>query len=132
LKGLQSSRDGDRREVIARVFRSISNRVESGYLLRDVITKINEIHFTSTDEMHTLGRLYESMLREMRDAAGDSGEFYTPRPVVRLMVEVMDPRLGETVLDPACGRAAFWWRHTRTWRRSAGRWRIGRCCSAGA
>ena len=47
------------------------------------------------------------MLREMRDAAGDSGEFYTPRPVVRFMVEVTDPRLGETVLDPACGTGGF-------------------------
>src|SRR5207247_2505449 len=56
---------------------------------------------------HTLGALYESMLREMRDAAGDSGEFYTPRPVVRLMVKVTDPKLGETVLDPACGTGGF-------------------------
>jgi type I restriction enzyme M protein len=47
------------------------------------------------------------MLREMRDAAGDSGEFYTPRPVVRFMVQVSDPRLGETVLDPACGTGGF-------------------------
>ena len=47
------------------------------------------------------------MLREMRDAAGDSGEFYTPRPVVRFMVEVTDPQLGETVLDPACGTGGF-------------------------
>jgi type I restriction enzyme M protein len=57
--------------------------------------------------LHTLGALYESMLREMRDAAGDSGEFYTPRPVVRFMVEVADPRLGETVLDPASGTSGF-------------------------
>ncbi len=76
--------------------------MRSGYLLRDVINKIAGIHFTSSDELHTLGALYESMLREMRDAAGDSGEFYTPRPVVRFMVEVTDPQLGETVLDPAC------------------------------
>src|SRR3989440_4762792 len=79
----------------------------SGYLLRDVINKVNEIHFTSSEELHTLGALYESMLREMRDAAGDSGEFYTPRPVVRFMVQVMDPRLGEVVLDPACGTGGF-------------------------
>ena len=65
------------------------------------------IHFNSAEEIHTLGRLYESMLKEMRDAAGDSGEFYTPRPVVRFMVEVTDPRLGETVLDPACGTGGF-------------------------
>jgi type I restriction enzyme M protein len=79
----------------------------SGYLLRDVINKLNGIHFTASDELHTLGALYESMLREMRDAAGDSGEFYTPRAVVRLMVAVTDPRLGETVLDPASGTGGF-------------------------
>src|SRR3989440_4601415 len=79
----------------------------SGYLLRDVINKLNGIHFTASDELPTLGALYESMLREMRDAAGDSGEFYTPRPVVRLMVTVTDPRLGETVLDPAAGTGGF-------------------------
>lgn len=107
LRGLQTTDVRDRREVIARVFRSTTNRMESGFLLRDVVNKISEIHFTSTDEMHTLGRLYESMLREMRDAAGDSGEFYTPRPVVRFMVEVVNPRLGETILDPACGTGGF-------------------------
>ncbi|MFN9294782.1 MAG: class I SAM-dependent DNA methyltransferase, partial [Planctomyces sp.] len=80
---------------------------DSGYLLRDVINKIGAIHFDSTEEIHTLGHLYESMLKEMRDAAGDSGEFYTPRSVVRLMVEVTNPQLGETVLDPACGTGGF-------------------------
>ncbi len=97
----------DAREVIATVFRGVQNRMVSGYLLRDVINKLNGIHFTASDELHTLGALYESMLREMRDAAGDSGEFYTPRAVVRLMVSVTDPRLGETVLDPACGTGGF-------------------------
>ncbi len=53
------------------------------------------------------GRLYETLLREIRDAAGDSGEFYTPRPVVRFMVETTAPKLGETVLDPACGTGGF-------------------------
>jgi type I restriction enzyme M protein len=62
---------------------------------------------SDSSTLHTLGALYESMLREMRDAAGDSGEFYTPRPVVRFMVEVTDPRLGETVLDPAAGTGGF-------------------------
>ncbi len=81
--------------------------MESGYLLRDVINKVSGIHFTASEEMHTLSRLYENMLREMRDAAGDSGEFYTPRPVVRFMVDVTDPKLGETVLDPACGTGGF-------------------------
>ncbi len=96
-----------RRDVIATVFRGVQNRMVSGYLLRDVINKLNGIHFTASDELHTLGALYESMLREMRDAAGDSGEFYTPRAVVRFMVAVTDPRLGETVLDPASGTGGF-------------------------
>jgi type I restriction enzyme M protein len=107
LRSLQSTNGRDRRDVVANVFRDVQNRVLSGYLLRDVINKVNGIHFNSSEEIHTLSRLYESMLREMRDAAGDSGEFYTPRPVVQFMVAVMDPNLGETVLDPACGTGGF-------------------------
>jgi type I restriction enzyme M protein len=107
LRSLSSSNGDDRRDVIATVFRGVDNRMRSGYLLRDVINKISGIHFTSSEELHTLGVLYETMLREMRDAAGDSGEFYTPRPVVRFMVEMTDPRLGETVLDPASGTGGF-------------------------
>lgn len=97
----------DRRDVIATVFRGLQNRMETGYLLRDVINLVHGIRFDASDEIHTLSRLYEGLLREMRDAAGDSGEFYTPRPVVRLMVELTNPRLGETVLDPACGTGGF-------------------------
>jgi type I restriction enzyme M protein len=107
LRGLQGANGGDRRDVIATVFKGTINRMINGYLLRDVINKVSDIHFTSSDEIHTLGHLYESMLKEMRDAAGDSGEFYTPRAVVRFMVEVMDPRLGEVILDPACGTGGF-------------------------
>ncbi|MEO6277509.1 class I SAM-dependent DNA methyltransferase [Roseateles sp.] len=98
---------GSQREVIANVFKGVQSRMVSGYLLRDILNKINGIHFSASEEIHTLSHLYESMLREMRDAAGDSGEFYTPRPVVRFMVQVTDPQLGETVLDPACGTGGF-------------------------
>lgn len=107
LRGLQSPEGRGREEVVANVFRGVTNRMESGYLLRDVLNKIDGIHFDSTEEIHTLSRLYETMLREMRDAAGDSGEFYTPRPVVQFMVEALDPQLGETILDPACGTGGF-------------------------
>src|SRR3989449_855360 len=107
LRSLRGANGGGRREVIATVFKGTINRMINGYLLRDVINKINSIHFTSSEEIHTLGHLYESMLKEMRDAAGDSGEFYTPRAVVRFMVAVTDPHLGETVLDPACGTGGF-------------------------
>jgi type I restriction enzyme M protein len=108
LRGLAGEGEkGSQREVVANVFKGVQNRMVSGYLLRDIVNKINGIHFGSSEEVHTLSHLYESMLREMRDAAGDSGEFYTPRPVVRFMVQAMDPRLGETVLDPACGTGGF-------------------------
>lgn len=107
LRGISSSNGDNRRDVISTVFHGVDNRMKSGYLLRDVINKVGGIHFTSSDELHTLGALYESLLREMRDAAGDSGEFYTPRAVVRVMVELTDPRLGETVLDPASGTGGF-------------------------
>lgn len=107
LRSLTSANGDNRRDVIGTVFRGVQNRMVSGYLLRDVINKVGAIHFTASEELHTLGSLYESLLREMRDAAGDSGEFYTPRAVVRFMVEVTDPRLGETVLDPAAGTGGF-------------------------
>ena len=105
-QGLDHQR-GSQREVIANVFKGVQSRMVSGYLLRDILNKINGIHFSASEEIHTLSHLYESMLREMRDAAGDSGEFYTPRPVVRFMVQACDPQLGETVLDPACGTGGF-------------------------
>lgn len=107
LRGLQSTNGDRRRDVIATVFDGVINRMISGYLMRDVINLIDGIHFDSSEEIHTLARLYESMLREMRDAAGDSGEFYTPRPVIQFMVAVTDPQLGEVMLDPACGTGGF-------------------------
>jgi type I restriction enzyme M protein len=107
LRGLRPEKGAERREVIARVFQGVTNRMESGYLLREVVNKVDDIHFQSSQEIHTLGHLYESLLKEMRDAAGDSGEFYTPRAVVRLMVKALDPRLGEVLLDPAAGTGGF-------------------------
>jgi type I restriction enzyme M protein len=107
LRSLQATNGDRRRDVIRTVFGGVINRMISGYLMRDVINLVDGIHFDSSEEIHTLARLYESMLREMRDAAGDSGEFYTPRPVIQFMVAVTDPKLGEVVLDPACGTGGF-------------------------
>ena len=84
LRGLTSANGDNRRDVIATVFRGVDNRMKSGYLLRDVINKVAAIHFTSSDELHTLGALYESMLREMRDAAGDSASSIRPVPLSAL------------------------------------------------
>ena len=108
LRGLTSADSDDRRTVIATVFRGVDNRMKSGYLLRDVINKIGSIHFTfERRSAHLSGRCMSPCSGRCETPAGDSGEFYTPRPVVRFMVAVTDPRLGETVLDPASGTGGF-------------------------
>lgn len=107
LKRLSGTGSHDPRDLISSVFQDLYNRMVSGYLLYEVIDTLSGLSFTSSDDVHTMAHLYESMLREMRDAAGDSGEFYTPRPLIRFMVERVDPRLGEKVLDPACGTGGF-------------------------
>ena len=95
------------RDAVAGVFDGLRNRMESGQLLREVIDAVDRLGFRSSEEIHTLGHLYESLLKEMRDAAGDSGEFYTPRAVVQFVVAATNPRLGEVVLDPAAGTGGF-------------------------
>ncbi|WP_292805397.1 N-6 DNA methylase [Nostoc sp. NMS7] len=107
LRNLKSKTGRDHADVIAKVFKDVTNRMISGTLLWDVLSKVNDIHFDKSEEVNLLSTLYESMLKEMRDAAGDSGEFYTPRPVVRFIVQVMEPKLGETIFDPACGTGGF-------------------------
>ncbi|WP_149263385.1 N-6 DNA methylase [Actinomadura sp. K4S16] len=107
LSDLKSDQPGDPRNVLGQVFEGVQNRMASGYLLRDLINQINNINFASSDDIHTMAYLYESLLKEVRDAAGDSGEFYTPRPVIRFMVEQTFLELGETILDPACGTGGF-------------------------
>jgi type I restriction enzyme M protein len=107
LRSLTGANGGDRRDVIRTVFSGTVNRMLSGYLLRDILNKVNGIHFTSTEEIYTLGHLYESMLKEMRDAAGENGEFYTPRPLVKFIVAAVESRLGETILDPGAGTGGF-------------------------
>ena len=107
LGGLKSDTPGDPRNVLGQVFESIHNRMASGYLFRDLVNQIRKIDFTSSDDIHTIAYLYESLLKEMRDAAGDSGEFYTPRPVIRFMVEQSFLEHGESILDPACGTGGF-------------------------
>ncbi len=107
LRSLQGSGVTDRRSVIATIFKGTVNRMTNGYLLREVVEKLDSLDFTSSGEVHTLSQLYEGLLKEMRDSAGDAGEFYTPRAVVKFMVEALAPKLGETVLDPACGTGGF-------------------------
>lgn len=107
LRGLIGTDEKDQRTVIAEVFHEIYNSMRSGYLLRDIVNLVNGIDFTSSDDIHTMAHLYESMLKEMRDAAGSNGEFYTPRPVIRFIVNQIKPQIGEKILDPALGTGGF-------------------------
>jgi type I restriction enzyme M protein len=107
LAELKSDIPGDPRNVLGQVFSGIQSKMASGYLFRELLNQVRRVDFTSSDDIHTMAYLYESLLKETRDAAGDSGEFYTPRPVIRFMVEQAFPRLGESILDPACGTGGF-------------------------
>src|SRR5579875_2597042 len=107
LRELPSSGEGDLRAIISTIFQGTTNRIRSGYILRDVVDKLDSINFNSSDDIHAVSLFYETMLKEMRDAAGDSGEFYTPRPVVRFIINRLKPELGERIMDPACGTAGF-------------------------
>lgn len=107
LRELKGTNENDPRDLIASIFKETNNRMLSGYLLRDVVNSINKVNFNSKDDIFTISHIYESMLKELRDAAGDSGEFYTPRPVVRFIVDRVEPKLGEKVYDPACGTGGF-------------------------
>lgn len=107
LADLKGEKKADRREVISSIFSEVTNRVQSGYLLKDVLLEVDQIEFNSSDDIHTLSFLYETLLQKMGDDGGNSGEFYTPRPVVRFIVECIDPKIGQTIFDPAAGSCGF-------------------------
>lgn len=92
--------------VVRSVFEDANNFMKSGQLLRQVINKLAGIDFHRQSERHQFNDLYEKILRDLQNA-GTSGEFYTPRPVTQFMVDMVDPRLGERVMDPATGTGGF-------------------------
>jgi type I restriction enzyme M protein len=97
---------GERARVIRNVFEDAYNYMKSGTLMRQVINKISEIDFNNTSDRHTFGSIYEQILRDLQ-SAGNAGEFYTPRALTRFIVNRVDPKLDEIVLDPACGTGGF-------------------------
>lgn len=107
LAALKGLKEGDPRDIIAAIFKNIQNRVNSGFLLRDVIEKIQNIHFDVGEEAFSLSHIYEDLLRNMGEGGGNAGEYYTPRPLIKAMVQLIDPKIGETVYDPACGTCGF-------------------------
>ena len=92
---------------IGEIFAELRNKITSGYNLREIINKIDELHFQSAEDKHEMTVLYESKIAKMGNAGRNGGEYYTPRPLIRTIVKVVDPKIGETVYDPACGSAGF-------------------------
>lgn len=92
---------------IGEIFGEIKNRIHSGYNLREIIDHIDELHFRSQTEKHELSHLYEAKIRNMGNAGRNGGEYYTPRPLIRAIVQVVNPQIGERVYDGAVGSAGF-------------------------
>ena len=92
---------------IGEIFAELRNKITSGYNLREVINLIDSLHFQSAEDKHEMTVLYEDKINRMGNAGRNGGEYYTPRPLIRTIVKVVDPKIGETVYDPACGSAGF-------------------------
>ncbi|MDB9535897.1 class I SAM-dependent DNA methyltransferase [Dolichospermum planctonicum CS-1226] len=107
LKDANTYQDKNPRGFVVRdVFEDAYNYMKNGTLIRQVINKLNEIDFNSSQDRHLFGDIYEQILRDLQ-SAGNAGEYYTPRAVTQFMVDIIDPKLGERILDPACGTGGF-------------------------
>ena len=92
---------------IGEIFGEIKNKIQSGYNLREIIDYIDELHFRSQTEKHELSHLYEAKIKNMGNAGRNGGEYYTPRPLIRAIVQVVKPKIGEKIYDGAVGSAGF-------------------------
>ena len=92
---------------IGEIFGEIKNKIQSGYNLREIIDRMDELRFRSQTEKHELSHLYEAKIRNMGNAGRNGGEYYTPRPLIRAIVRVVAPKIGETIYDGAVGSAGF-------------------------
>ncbi len=92
---------------IGEIFGEIKNKISSGYNLREIIDHIDTLNFRSQTEKHELSHLYEAKIKNMGNAGRNGGEYYTPRPLIRAMIKVVQPKIGETIYDGACGSAGF-------------------------
>jgi type I restriction enzyme M protein len=92
---------------IGEIFSEIENKFRSGYSLRDALELVDQLRFRSQQEKHELSHLYEAKLRNMGNAGRNGGEYYTPRPLIRAMIQVVRPQIGERIYDGACGSCGF-------------------------
>jgi type I restriction enzyme M protein len=106
LQNLALGTTNKRAILVREVFEGNNNYMKSGTIIRQVINKLNEVNFNSSEDRHLFGDIYETILKELQ-SAGDSGEFYTPRAITSFITDMVDPKLGEIVFDPACGTGGF-------------------------
>lgn len=106
LKNVNVSNGNQRALIVREIFEGNHNYMKSGINIRKVLNKLNEIDFNVANDRHTFGDIYEGFLKELQ-SAGSSGEFYTPRAVTQFMTDMINPKIGEKVLDPACGTGGF-------------------------
>jgi len=92
---------------IGEIFSELKNKIQSGYIMRDVIEYVDELVFLSTEEKHELSHLYETKIKNMGNAGRNGGQYYTPRPLIRAMIQVLNPKIGQRVYDGAVGSAGF-------------------------
>jgi len=92
---------------IGEIFHELKNKLQSGYSLREVINKVDELRFRSNEEKHEMSSLYEDKIKNMGNAGRNGGEYYTPRPLIKTIVKVVNPKLGNKVYDGAVGSAGF-------------------------
>ncbi|MBC8285879.1 MAG: N-6 DNA methylase [Nitrospinae bacterium] len=92
---------------IGEIFGEIKSKFQSGYSMRDALKLMDQLHFRSQKEKHELSHLYEAKIKNMGNAGRNGGEYYTPRPLIRAMIQVTKPTIGETIYDGACGSAGF-------------------------
>ncbi len=107
LSQLTGSSEHDIRTIIGTIFERTHNRILDGYILREVVNKLSWINFNAFDDIRAISYHYEKMLKKMRNGAKKDGKFYTPRPLVRFIINRLSLKLGEHIIDPACGTAGF-------------------------
>lgn len=107
LKKFKSEEPNTIEYKIGEVFSELKNRITSGYKLREILNIVDEMHFRLYEEKHELSHLYESKIKNMGNAGRNGGEYYTPRPLIKTIVEVVAPKIGDTIYDGACGSAGF-------------------------
>lgn len=92
---------------IGEIFSELKNKISSGYKLREILNVVDEMHFRLYEEKHELSHLYEAKIKNMGNAGRNGGEYYTPRPLIKTIVKVVNPKIGDTIYDGACGSAGF-------------------------